>query len=196
LRHPHAVTWIFRICCAFASLALFPSRASAQEYRSSEYELKAAIVFNLVKFVEWPATAYSSAQAPTVLCTLGRDPFGSALNQYDGNNVNGRPLVIRRLRRGDDPHGCHLAYVSSSEAKLLPQVLKNLDAEPILTVGEMEQFAGRGGMIQLEVEDKQVHFAINLSAASREHLRIRSNLLALSRIVETNAGPTETGFVP
>jgi hypothetical protein len=194
--HPRAVIWIFGVYSAFASLALFPLHASAQEHRSGEYELKAAILFNLVKFVEWPATAYAGAQAPTVLCTLGRDPFGSALNQYDGNNVNGRPLVIRRLRRGDDPHGCHLAYISSSEAKLLTQELKSLDAEPILTVGEMDQFAGRGGMIQLRVEDKQVHFTINPSVASREQLRIRSNLLALSRIVETNVSRTETGFVP
>lgn len=196
LMHPRAVIWIFGVYSAFASLALFPLHASAQEHRSGEYELKAAILFNLVKFVEWPATAYAGAQAPTVLCTLGRDPFGSALNQYDGNNVNGRPLVIRRLRRGDDPHGCHLAYISSSEAKLLTQELKSLDAEPILTVGEMDQFAGRGGMIQLRVEDKQVHFTINPSVASREQLRIRSNLLALSRIVETNVSRTETGFVP
>lgn len=194
--YPRAARWIFTFSCALGSVGLLPSHASAQEYRSGEYELKAAILFNLVKFVEWPAATYSGARAPTVLCTLGRDPFGSALNQYDGNNVNGRPLVIRRLRRGDDPHGCHLAYISSSEAKLLTQVLKNLSAEPILTVGEMEQFAGRGGIIQLTVEDKQVHFTINLSVASRGQLRIRSNLLALSRIVETNVSRAETGVVP
>jgi hypothetical protein len=171
--------------------------ASAQEVRSGEYDLKAAILFNLVKFIEWPATAYPSAQAPTVLCTLGRDPFGSALSDYAGNSVNGRSLVIRRLQRDEDAHGCHLVYISSSERKLLPQVLKNLQTGPILTVGELEQFAARGGMIQLTVEEKQVHFTINLGVASREQLRIRSNLLALSRIVESSVNPgTETGLLP
>jgi uncharacterized protein DUF4154 len=194
--HPRTVRWFFRIYLVFASAAFFPAHSCAQEYRGGEYELKAAMLFNLVKFVEWPASAYSGAQAATVLCTLGRDPFGSALDEYAGNQVNGRPLVIRRLRRGEDPQGCHLIYVSSSEGKVLTQVLKNVQGELILTVGEMEQFAARGGMIQLTVEDKQVHFTINLSVTSREQLRIRSNLLALSRIVETNVSRTETGFEP
>lgn len=192
--HPRAI--MFGVGLLLASLALFPIDASAQEYRSGEYELKAAILFNLVKFVEWPAAAYSSVRSPTVLCTLGRDPFGSALNEFAGNSVNGRPLVIRRLQRDDDPHGCHLIYISSSERKLLAQLLKALQGGPVLTVGEMEQFATRGGMIQLTVEDKQVHFTINLSVASREQLRIRSNLLALSRIVESSVSAgAETGLI-
>lgn len=194
---PRSGRWILGGYLLLAGLELFPMHASAQEYRSGEYELKAAILINLVKFVEWPAAAYSNARAPTVLCVLGRDPFGSALNEYSGNSVNGRALVIRRLNRDDDPHRCQLVYVSSSERKLLMQVLTSLQGTPILTVGEMEQFATRGGIIQLTVEDKQVHFTINLSAASREQLRIRANLLALSRIVESNVSPeTETGLLP
>jgi hypothetical protein len=171
-----------------AAVAVSPLHCFAQEYVSSEYDLKAAILFNLVKFVEWPPTAYSSAQAPTVLCTLGRDPFGSALDQFvSKDSSNSRPFLVRRLRRGDDPHGCHLVYISSSERKLLAQVLKSIEGGRVLTIGEMEQFATQGGMIQIIVQDKQVHFTINLSAASREQLQIRSGLLALSQIVESNA---------
>lgn len=177
---------IFGFHFLLAAFVLFTMHASAQEYRSGEYELKAAILFNLVKFVEWPAAAYSSTQAPTVMCVLGTDPFGSALNEYSGNTVNGRFLVIRRLQRDEDAQGCHLVFISSSERKLLGQVLRGLRSGPILTVGETEQFAARGGMIQLTLEDKQVHFTINLNMASREQLRIRSNLLALSRIVESD----------
>jgi hypothetical protein len=78
-------------------------------------------------------------------------------------------------------------YISSSERKLLAQVLKSTEGGSVLTIGEMEQFATQGGMIQITVQDKQVHFTINRSAASREQLQIRSGLLALSRIVESNA---------
>ena len=174
----------FAACLLMAGFSCVSS--SAEDYRSGEYELKAAILFNLMKFVEWPAAAYPGAQAPTVLCTLGRDPFGSTLDEYSGNSVNGRRLAIRRLQRDVDPQGCQLMYISSSERNRLPQVLRNLQSAPILTVADMDQFAARGGMIQLTLEDKQVHFAINLNAISREKLRIRSNLLALARIVESD----------
>jgi uncharacterized protein DUF4154 len=193
----HAAVWLCGIYLLLGSFALFPMRMSAQGYLSEEYELKAAILFNLVKFVEWPPTAYSGAEAPIVLCTVGRDPFGSALDQFAGDTVNGRHMVIRRLQRDDDLHSCHLVFVSSLERRLLTRFLKNLQGRPILTVGEMDQFATRGGMVQLSVEDKQVHFTINVTAASRQQLRIRSNLLALSRIVESNADDTtRNGLAP
>jgi hypothetical protein len=70
--------------------------------------------------------------------------------------------------------------------------IKMLNGWAILTVGEMEQFAARGGMIQLTVEDKQVHFT-----TSRKQLRIRSNLLSLARVVGTEADRgSEAGLVP
>jgi hypothetical protein len=130
-----------------------------------------------------------------VLCTLGRDPFGSALDEFAGNSANGRLVAVRRLQREEDARGCHLVYISPSERKLLAQELKNLQGAPVLTVGDMDQFAARGGMIQLTVEDKQVHFTINLGVATRVQLRIRSGLLALSRIVESNVSlAADPGF--
>jgi hypothetical protein len=167
-----------------------------QDYESSEYDLKAAILFNLVKFVEWPPTAYPDARAPTVVCTLGKEPFGPALDRFaSGNSAFGRQFVVRRLRYEEDSHGCHVVYISSSKRKLLPEILKGLEGSHILTVGETEQFAAHGGMVQLSMENKQVHFTINLSVASREELRIRSGLLALSKIVESSAiPPTESGL--
>lgn len=181
-----------------AAAALFPSPNLAQEYQSSEYDLKAAILFNLVKFVQWPPTSYPDARAPTVVCTLGKEPFGPALDRFaSANRVFGRQLVVRRLAHEDDPHGCHLIYISSSERKLLPEILKSLEGSHILTVGETEQFAARGGMVQLTVEDKQVHFTINLGAATREELRLRSGLLALSKIIGSGtAAPTVSGLAP
>lgn len=74
-------------------------------------------------------------------------------------------------------------------------ILKGLEGSHILTVGETEQFAVHGGMVQLTMENKQVHFTINLGVASREELRIRSGLLALSKIIgSAGIAPTESGL--
>jgi len=54
----------------------------------------------------------------------------------------------------------------------------------VLTVGEMDQFATRGGMIQFSLEEKQVRFDINLEEASQAGLKISSRLFILSRIVK------------
>jgi serine/threonine protein kinase len=130
--------------------------------------------------------------------------IADALDSYDHPGLGVPPFTQNEdLGNGDwsdfefEPHGCQLIYISSSERNLLAQILKTLNGWAILTVGEMEQFAARGGKIQLTVEDKQIHFTINLSVASGEQLRIRSNLLSLARVVGTEADRgSEAGLVP
>lgn len=160
---------------------LVPRPAAAQE----EYEIKAAMLYNLTQFVVWPASAYEAAESPVVLCVLGRDPFGRPLASVVSNKiVGGRRVEIRHVQNGAGMRVCHILYIGSSERKLLPQVLSNLRGTSVLTVGEMSRFAARGGMIQFALEDKQVHFEINLEAASGSGLKISSRLLALARIVK------------
>ena len=159
--------------------------AIAQQSSAGEYELKAAMLYNLARFVEWPASAYADAQAPTIVCLLGRDPFGSFLTSLAAKQtVNGRPLQIRRVRNNADLNGCHILYISSSERKNIGPILAGLRGSSVLTVGEMAQFATRGGMVQFELEDKQVHFNINLDASLRADLKISARLLVLAKIVK------------
>src|SRR5207245_10357226 len=56
-----------------------PQFAAAQDDSVGEYELKAAILFNLTKLVEWPASSYYGVQAPTYMCIIRRDTFESCL---------------------------------------------------------------------------------------------------------------------
>ncbi|HKV24337.1 MAG TPA: YfiR family protein [Candidatus Acidoferrum sp.] len=48
----------------------------------------------------------------------------------------------------------------------------------------MARFATREGIFQFSLEEKQVHFEINLQAASEADLKISSRLLLLARIVK------------
>jgi hypothetical protein len=167
------------------ALAIDAQPASAQRNQAGEYELKAAILLNLGRFVEWPPSAYPGSQAPTVLCILGQDPFGDSLKTLgQKQDANGRPVSIRQLKNETGIRDCHVLYISTSERKTIAQILSRLKESSVLTVGEMSQFAAQGGIIQFTLEDKQVRFEINLDAASRMALKISSRLLVLARIVK------------
>src|SRR5439155_13070642 len=171
------------------ALAVSAQPASAQTDQVGEYELKAAILYNLSRFVEWPASSYADSQTPTVLCILGQDPFGNSLKTLgQKKDASGRPVSIRQLKNENGIRDCHVLYISSSERKTIAQILTRLKWSSVLTVGEMSQFAVQGGVIQFTLEDKQVHFQINLDAASRMALKISSRLLVLARIVK-DQGP-------
>ena len=167
------------------ALAVSAQPVHAQSGQVGEYELKATILYNLSRFVEWPPAAYANSQAPTVLCVLGQDPFGDSLKRPgQKEDANGRAVSIRRLNNENGVRDCHVLYISTSERKNIAQILSGLKGSSVLTVGEMSQFAAQGGIIQFTLEDKQVHFEINLDAASRMGLKISSRLLVLARIVK------------
>src|SRR5712664_2499243 len=121
----------------------------AQTPASPEYQLKAVFLFNFAQFVEWPPTAFPEAQTPLVIGVLGEDPFGPYLDEtVRGEKVNNRPLVVQRFRRGAEIRTCHVLFISRSESDRLEQILTSLRGRSILTVGDFEDFALRGGMIQ------------------------------------------------
>lgn len=166
-------------------ISMISTTAVGQRDSADEYELKAAMLYNLTQFVEWPASAYPNPQTPFVLCVLGRDPFGNLLESTVlKQTVNGRPVRILHLENDKEVRSCHILYISSSERKTTAQIYSNLNGCSALTVGEMTQFAAHGGMIQFSLEDRQVRFDINLDVASRAGLKISSKLLLLARIVK------------
>jgi hypothetical protein len=157
----------------------------AQSREASEYQIKAAYLYNFAKFVEWPPEASPGANDPLAICIFGEDPFGDILTELaKGKSINGHKLVIRQLKPPQDLRGCQVAFISSSERNRLHSVLESLKGASVLTVGDTEGFAALGGVISFTMEDNKVHFDINVDAAERAKLRISSKLLSLARIVK------------
>ena len=111
------------------------------------------------------------------------DPFGNTLEDtVRGKTINGKPITIRRIKIGEDPRGCQIAFISASE-RPPRSVFDLLQGASTLTVGESPNFAKQGGMINFVLKDNKVHFEINIDAAEQARLRISSKLLSLAKIV-------------
>ena len=151
---------------------------------SSEYQIKAAFLYNFAKFVEWPAKALPETSTSMTLCILGEDPFGTDLEQsLDGKTVNGKSIAIKRFRGIRGLEVCHILFISSSERLHLPEILDALREASVLTVGETEQFAKLGGIINFTIEENKVRFEINVDAVERAGLKISSRLLKLGKVI-------------
>lgn len=145
--------------------------------------MKAAFIYNFAKFVEWPQGA--RADEPFVVTVLGADPFGRALEDaLRGKTVEGRPIVLRRAARLDEVGASQILFISGSEAPALASILKRIEADPVLTVGDMGQFAAHGGIIGFRLEGERIRLDISLAAAERSRLRLSSQLLRIARIVD------------
>jgi len=174
-----------------AILALsIPVDYAAQE--QDEYEVKAAFIFNFLKFMEWPQTG---ASGNFEICILGDDPFEKTLDQLTkGKSAFGRPIQVRRIKDPVEARSCQIAFASSAERAKAAKLIDAVRGTAVLTVGETPGFAERGGVIRFVLEDNRVRFEINVEAAHQADLTISSRLLTLARIIQqANADARKPG---
>jgi hypothetical protein len=173
-----ALAWVV-YCAAGAGPGGGLDQAAVEEYR-----LKAAFVSSFAGFVEWPADTLKTPSDPIVICVLGEDPFGPALDQaVSGKAVGDHKLIARRIAEIRQAAGCQILFIGSSERRRLHAILKEVQASSILTVGDTDNFISEGGMIDLHVEGDRIRILVNMDAAELGRLRISSKLLSLARIV-------------
>lgn len=159
-----------------------PAANAANAGQGLEYQLKAAFLYNFVKFVEWPAEAFNGERSPLSICVYGADPFGDTLdNVVRGETVGERGLLVQRPDSLDDLRDCHVLFVSRSERGRMPEILARVAGEPVLTVGDADGFLKAGGVINFVLEENKVRFLINPEAAERNRLKISSKLLRLAK---------------
>ena len=149
-----------------------------------EYELKAAVLYKIVKYVDWPAASFKNTDNKYILYILGEDPFGEMIQAYENRSINDKKLEIRRARRVSDIGPCHILFIGSSEEKNLSSILKAIEHLNILTVADMEEFAHRGGIINFVLKQNRITFEINLQSAKDAELQINAKLLRLATIVD------------
>ena len=168
--------------------------AAAQSPVANEYQVKAAFIYNFIRFVEWPAARFDSADAPYLVCVAGGNPFGTALDEVLADRTAGDRAIQTRSIEVIDPtaSACHLTFVGAPERDIGAAAAAN-NHPGVLTVGQGISFAESGGIIALTVADRKVRFAINIRRAEMAGLRISSQLLRLAEIVEDSSAESQTG---
>jgi hypothetical protein len=155
-----------------------------QAQTSQRYNTKAQFLYNFTQFIEWPAQAFASAEAPFIIGILGDDPFGPLLNDnVAGEKVKNHPIVVQRYEDVKDIKNCHILFISNKGAGKLREILAALPNKNILTVSDIPDFATTGGIIRFMLIKKKIKLQINLPASKNAELNISPKLLQLADIV-------------
>ncbi len=166
------VAWLLAM-----SAAGLPCAAQPQ---TLEYPIKAQFLYKFTPFIEWPAGAFEQPAGPMVLCIVGRDPFGGALDRaIGGQRLGPRPFVVLRLSRIEPGSGCHLAYLAGGADQAPAAAIQALRGAPVVTVTDEAAGAGARGMIHFVVRDQRVRFIIDAGGAGQAGLKVSSKLLAV-----------------
>ena len=212
--------------CILVILILFAAFVSpamtANSADSSEYQIKAAFIYNFMKFIEWPKEtagkddgdenskepkADKEENEPIVIGVVGDNLFGKAFEPLMKKKINDRKLVIQKFEciekyknkaknkakykeeymaeYGKALKKCYVLFFHAEKDQNYHDIVKLVRDSNILTVGDMKDFAPKGGVIGFVVEKNKVRFEVNLAAAKRANLKISSKLLRLAkRVIE------------
>lgn len=171
-----AVRWpVFILAC----LCFFPAISAAQV--QDEQVVKIAFVFNLTKYVEWPASAASNE---IVVGFIGEGSMGPALKQVLSGKAAGTRIVrvIVEPSKGELQH-CNIVYISHSSPQRIRSALERIPGKNVLTVGDAVSFTRSGGAVGLVTAGGHVQIQINPAAVEAAQLKISSRLLSLATLV-------------
>ena len=151
---------------------------------ATEDEVKLALVYNMTRFVSWPA---SDVDESFDLCLAGETAYDIAVENLSGRKIGERDIEVSLLERQDDaPGSCDLVYVTNEEADLATELLERYAGLPVLMVSDAPDFIDDGGMIALSFDGGRVGMTINVTAYETVGLTISSQLLELAKVVESS----------
>lgn len=180
---------IQKICRGMVLLLLMGApamQAAAETLQLQEQEIKAGLLYNFLKYTEWPALSSS-----LVVCVYGEDPFGGYLQPINGRSVNQHEIALRAVHAVGETGACQLLFVNAAEKEHWPELQRFLFGKPVLTVSDFEGFAGSGGMIEFGRKNDHISVELNIEAVTAAHLQVGDRLLKLVTVVHSQ--PPEGG---
>jgi len=166
------------IALALVAVLFVPLLTGAQDV--TESALKAAFIYNVAKFTNWPEETPSSKVF--TMCVLGDAAVGEALERtVKGRLLLGKEIRVTRLNSKGSVRECRLLYLSGVTKEQIAQVVASVRGTPVLTIGDLAGFKELGGIVGFFFEDGQLRFTIGLESARKCGLLISAKLMTLAR---------------
>jgi hypothetical protein len=183
-RRLRCASWMALCLCLWLSLSL-PFGAARAESAPLERQVKAAYLYKFAGFVEWPEGSFARPDAPLQIGVAGNDALAEQVEQMvAGRSINGHPIAVRKLHRGDALAGLHILFVGALERSAAAELLAAARGQSLLTVTDSDDMAALGSMVNFVVADDRLRFQVALKAVAASRLRISARMLAAAYKVQ------------
>lgn len=150
----------------------------------NEAQVKSAFLYKFAGYIDWPPRALPNPDSALVIGVLGAETIADNLAQFAATrSIGGRPIEVRKLRRGDSLSGLHVLFIGGSDNSRLAEILAATKGQPVLTVTESEQALALGSVINFVVVDDKVRFDVAPPPSDPGNLKVSARLLAVARKV-------------
>lgn len=165
-----------------AAWAMFLGMTGAQAEGGDPASVKAAVLYNLMPFIAWPADVQQGDEFR--LCLYDDNALFAAVRRFEGRSVVGRRLAVNRIAETADAlRGCHAVMIEAGSPTRLARAALAAKEQALLVISEGRGAITRGAMIGIATDSGRVVFEIDLGTMRRARLNASSRLLSLAREV-------------
>jgi hypothetical protein len=158
---------------------LFAGYAHAQERPT--HEIHAAMVFNFIKYVQWPDEGEGGE---FIVGVIGEDDvFNTLKGWYDGKPKGSKKYLIRKLGSATEAGDCQVVYVGKSKNKEFENIKASTSGKSILTVTDGNGLGQKGSCINFKVINGKLKFELNQSTVSGSNLKVSSQLSSMAILI-------------
>jgi hypothetical protein len=179
------------------------ARENSAPARYEEHQVKAAFLYNFIKFTDWPEGKVAELNTITI-GILGEHKFGDAFNPIKDKPVKDKQLIIKNFGKSrksfsQDDAGklefanyieqlrkCHVLFICDTERENFKTILEAVKGYGVLTVGETTDFLNFDGIITFIPGTEKPVFEVNQKFCEQEGMKISSKVLRLARRVIGN----------
>ncbi|HEY0652193.1 MAG TPA: YfiR family protein [Chryseosolibacter sp.] len=165
-----------KVAVVLVLLLSFTGLVNAQERPT--HEIHAAMLFNFVKYVQWPDEGEAG---DFVVGVIGDENVFSTLQKwYDGKPKGSKKYVIKKLSSADEAASCQVVYIGKSKNREFDAVKTSTTGKSVLTVTDGNGLGQKGSCINFKVVDGKLKFELNQATVNASNLKVSSQLSSMA----------------
>ena len=162
-----------------AVVMLAGSFAQAQERPS--HEIYSMMMFNFVKYVQWPVDDNSKE---FVIGVVGNTEIYNTLNTwYSGKAKGNKTLVIKKFNNASEITDCEVVFIDRSKSNEFDAINNKVKGKGTLVVTDHNGLGSKGSCINFKRVDEKLRFELNQHAIEASNLKVASALSQMAILI-------------
>lgn len=150
----------------------FLQKSHAQDI---DYSPQASILFQLIKYFEWPANAGTGEI--TIGVGNNYEVFSEFSRLMNGRKIAGKPIVVKRVSVPADAENCEVIFYPQSDIDI--KTIRMLESKPALIITESADLLKSGTCVNFLKVNNLLKIELNKVAIQKKNIKIATELLAL-----------------
>lgn len=145
------------------------------------HEVYSMMVFNFIKYVQWPDHDQSGE---FVIGVIGNSDVYATLNSWYGGKAKGsKTYVIKKFGSAAEMSDCHVVFIDKSKSGEFDSVNKKVKGRGTLVVTDRSGLGQKGSCINFTTVDAKLRFELNQQAVEASNLKVSSTLSSMAILI-------------